>query len=77
VIGDEGAVAFLFSHRRQLDDNACSLDAALTDCIVPIGLVEAISGLDYMSHLPRAIEQSIELAGGVDLWVEWQSRVDH
>lgn len=71
VIGDEGPVAFLFTHRRQLDANACPLDAELADCIVPFEIIESLTGLDFLRHLPDPIECEIEQTGGRQLWTDW------
>lgn len=71
VIGDEGPVAFLFTHRRQLDGNACPLEAELADCIVPFETIESLTGLDLLRHLPDPIEHAIEQTDGRQLWAEW------
>lgn len=68
VITQHGPVAFLFSHRRQLHPEACDFDAQLVECIVPVSVVEAATGLDFFNAFPDEIEAALEAVDGQSAW---------
>jgi endonuclease G len=67
VITDQGPIGFLFAHRRQLVPEACPLEAELVDCIVPISVIEAASGLDVFNAFAQ-LEDDFEAIEGRALW---------
>lgn len=68
VVTQHGPVGFLFSHRRQLHPEACDLDAQLVECIVPISIVEAATGLDFFTAFPDEMEAALEAVDGQTAW---------
>ena len=68
VITQYGPVAFLFSHSRQLHPEACELEAQLVECIVPISVIEAATGLDFFTSLPDQLESDLEAIDGRTAW---------
>ncbi len=67
VVTDAGPIGFLFTHRRQLIPEACPLEAELVDCIVPISVIENVSGLDFFSSLGPT-ESGFETIDGLAAW---------
>ena len=72
VITDQGPIGFLFAHRRQLVPEACPLEAELVDCIVPISVIEATSGLDVFNAFAQ-LEDDFESIEGRALWYTLQN----
>ena len=68
VITQHGPVGFLFVHRRQLNPEACPLDANLIDCIVPISVIERATGLNFFDDLPEELESELEAIDGQTAW---------
>ena len=68
IVTREGAAAFLFAHRRKLHEDACGLEAELRDCIVPVGTIEALAGLDFFNALPDPVEYEVEVSDGRLVW---------
>lgn len=73
VVTDQGPVGFLFAHRRALIGQACSLDAELAECIVPISVIESVSRLDFFSGLPDNVEAQFEAIDGTAVWAALSS----
>lgn len=68
LISEHGAVPFLFAHGAQLDGKGCVLDAEIESCIVPVGDIEALTGLDFFSELDHAVEARLEAGDGLAIW---------
>lgn len=68
IVTREGAAAFLFAHRRTLHEDACGLEAELMECIVPVGTIENLTGLDFFNALPDPVEYELEVSDGRLVW---------
>ena len=68
LIGEAGAVAFLFTHEARIGPKGCALDAALESCIVTVGDIEAVTGLDFFADLGDEAEALIEDTDGRAVW---------
>lgn len=68
LIGEAGAVAFLFVHEARIGPKGCTLDAALESCIVTIGEIEAVTALDFFAGLDDEAEALIENTDGRAVW---------
>jgi endonuclease G len=68
LVTENGAVPFLFVHRRRLGQVGCGLDAALEDCIVTVAEIEGLTGADFFNTLAEAEERALEQSDGAVLW---------
>jgi endonuclease G len=64
LVSDQGAVAFLFIHRRRIGSKGCALTARLETCIVTVADIEALTGADFFNALPDSEEQALEQSDG-------------
>lgn len=68
LIADAGAVPFLFVHTAKIGSKGCPLDAALESCIVTVGDIEAVTGLDFFAGLDDGTEARLEGGDGRAVW---------
>lgn len=68
LIAKAGVVPFLFVHTAKVGTKGCPLDAALESCIVTIGDIEAVTGLDFFAGLDDAVEARLEGGDGRAVW---------
>jgi endonuclease G len=68
LVTDQGAIPFLFVHRRRLGPAGCDLSARLEACIVTVADIERLTGADFFNGLGDARERAIESSDGAALW---------
>jgi endonuclease G len=68
VVSEHGPVGFLFVHKNRIGTRGCALDAELENCIVPISVIEGLTGLDFFSELPDHLESDFEAIEGSQVW---------
>jgi endonuclease G, mitochondrial len=68
LVTDDGAVPFLFVHRRPRGSKGCPLPAEPEACIVTIADIERVAGTDFFNALSDAEERRIETSDGLAIW---------